>query len=118
MIPSFSSTPLQKLNSWIPFTSPFRPTIEVLEMSEAEELRIREIQTAAGMSRAINRPILVLSDSSAPDTQWANSISGHWSGFLNDFLEDEKENELQFRDKLFQKSIAGKVSIYQTISGK
>lgn len=118
MIPSFSSSPLQKINSWIPFTSPFRPSIELLEASDVKELRIQEIQKAAKISRATNRPILVLSDNSAPDTQWVNSISGHWSRFLNDFLEDDKENELQFRDKLFQKSIAEKVSIYQAMSSK
>jgi hypothetical protein len=118
ILPSVSYVPVQKISSVIPFPSPFLPLIRALDANGAKHLRMREIQTAAEISRTNSRPILVLSDNSAPDTQWANSLSGHWAGFLNDFLEDQEENELQFRDKQFQESISRKVSIYQTMTGK
>jgi hypothetical protein len=47
---------------------------------------------------------VLLSASSGPDTQWVNSLSGHWSAYLNNFLENKIDNEEEFRDPKFQES--------------
>ncbi len=87
----------------IPFTSPVVNLVNIAKGPNASEKeRIMNIYTAARASEASGRPIIVLTNNSGPDTQWANSLSGNWSAYMNAFLENKIDNEIEFRDPSFQ----------------
>jgi hypothetical protein len=70
---------------------------------------------AIKISMETNKPIIFLSNNSGPDTQWVNSISGNWSAYLNNFLENNIDNEVEFRQTDFRKNISGKILIYDSL---
>lgn len=89
----------------IPFTSPFVNLVDIVTgPSEIQKIRIVNIYSAAKLSEVTEKPVVLLSASSGPDTQWVNSLSGHWSAYLNNFLENKIDNEEEFRDPKFQES--------------
>jgi hypothetical protein len=87
----------------IPFTSPVVNLVNVAKGPNASQReRIMNVYTAARASEASGRPIIVLTNNSGPDTQWANSLSGNWSAYINTYLENKIDNEIEFRDPSFQ----------------
>ena len=89
----------------VPFTSPFVNVVNTfMGPSEIEKARIANVYSAAMLSEAAKKPVVLLSTNSGPDTQWANSLSGNWSAYLNSYLENKFDNELEFRDPKFQAS--------------
>jgi hypothetical protein len=69
---------------------------------------------AVAISIDLGKPIIFLSDNSGPDTQWVNSISGNWSAYLNNFLENDFDNEKEFRSRNFQESTSDKILIFDS----
>jgi hypothetical protein len=89
----------------IPFTSPLVNFVDIITgPSEIQKARIVSIYSAAKLSEASEKPVVLLSSSSGPDTQWVNSLSGNWSAYLNNFLENKIDNETEFRDPKFQEA--------------
>jgi hypothetical protein len=89
----------------VPFTSPFVNVVDIfMGPSEIEKARIVNVYSAAMFSEATKKPVVLLSTNSGPDTQWANALSGNWSAYLNGYLENKIDNELEFRDPKFQAS--------------
>jgi hypothetical protein len=70
--------------------------------SETQQIRIENVYSAAKLSMSTRKPVVLLSTNSGPDTQWVNSLSGNWSAYLNNFLENKIDNETEFRDPKFQ----------------
>lgn len=87
----------------IPFTSPFVNLVNIAKGPTASQKeRIFNVYSAAQASEQSGKPIIVITNNSGPDTQWANSLSGNWSAYMNTFLENKIDNELEFRDPSFQ----------------
>ncbi len=87
----------------IPFTSPFVNLVNIATgPTTSQKERITNVYLAARASKLSGKPIIVLTNNSGPDTQWANSLSGNWSAYLNSFLENKIDNEIEFRDPSFQ----------------
>ena len=87
----------------IPFTSPFVNLVNIATGPTASQKeRIANVFSAARASELSGKPIIVLTNNSGPDTQWANSLSGNWSAYINMFLENKIDNEIEFRDPSFQ----------------
>jgi hypothetical protein len=87
----------------IPFASPFVNLVNIASgPSETQQIRIENVYSAAKLSMSTRKPVVLLSTNSGPDTQWVNSLSGNWSAYLNNFLENKIDNETEFRDPKFQ----------------
>ena len=87
----------------IPFTSPFVNLVNIATGPTASQKeRIANVYSAARASELSGKPIILLTNNSGPDTQWANSLSGNWSAYINMFLENKIDNEIEFRDPSFQ----------------
>jgi hypothetical protein len=87
----------------IPFTSPLVNLVNIATGPTAsQEERILNIYSAAQASERSGKPIVVITNNSGPDTQWANSLSGNWSAKINAYLENKIDNEVEFRDPSFQ----------------
>lgn len=87
----------------IPFTSPFVNLVNIATgPTTSQKERIANVYSAARASELSGKPIIVLTNNSGPDTQWANSLSGNWSAYINMFLENKIDNEIEFRDPSFQ----------------
>ena len=79
--------------------------------------RILNIYSAAQFSKLSSKPVVVLTNNSGPDTQWANSLSGNWSAELNEYLENEIDNEIEFRDPDFQAQHKNTFVFYESEKG-
>jgi hypothetical protein len=87
----------------IPFTSPFVNLVNIATgPTTSQKERILNIYSAAQASELSGKPVVVITNNSGPDTQWANSLSGNWSKELNEYLENKIDNEVEFRDPDFQ----------------
>jgi len=87
----------------IPFTSPFVNLVNIATgPTTSQKERILNIYSAAQASELSGKPVIVITNNSGPDTQWANSLSGNWSKELNEYLENKLDNEVEFRDPDFQ----------------
>lgn len=117
-LPYFPIPHIANLNSKIPFNSPILPLKAIFQNSQADQTRANHILKSAKMSLENKMPVALIGLNSGPDSQWANSLSGHWSGFFNDFLEDAVDNEIQFRDKKFRNEVRNKVLFYDIDKGK
>jgi hypothetical protein len=111
-IPTPSMTPLSigiilaatlYLIARLPFSSPFYNLVNIVAgPSMIQQERILNIYSAARVSESSGKPVVLLTSNSGSDTQWANSLSGNWSSYLNEFLENKIDNEIEFRDLNFQ----------------
>ena len=74
--------------SYFPFRSPIVPIYSAAKaMSLESSERVNLILSSALIGRKNERPVILISSQSGPDTQWVNAISGNWSQELNSILE-------------------------------
>jgi hypothetical protein len=107
-----------RLYSYLPLRSPISNVKSILiGPNSSEQKTILTIFAASEKSISSQTPVVVLSNNSGPDTQWVNSLSGYWSGYMNVFLEDKIDNEVQFRDGNFQKENKGRIIFYDSQTG-
>jgi hypothetical protein len=117
-LPYFPVAAIANLTSKIPFNSPTLPIKAIYQNSQADQTRANHILKAAKISVENKKPVALVGFNSGPDSQWVNSISGHWSGFFNDFLEDAIDNEVQFRDEKFRNQVRNNVLFYDVDTGE
>jgi hypothetical protein len=114
-LPYFPLFIIANLNSKIPFNSPTLPLVAIYKNSQADQIRGNLILHGAEESRKAGLPVAIVGMNSGPDSQWANALSGYWSGYFNDFLEDSIDNEMQFRDDDFRKNQENRIIFYKDI---
>ncbi len=74
--------------SYFPFRSPIVPIYSAAKTMTAETSeRASSILSSALIGKQRERPVVLISNQSGPDTQWVNAISGNWSQDLNSILE-------------------------------
>jgi hypothetical protein len=104
--------------SRLPIRSPLSNVMSILIGADADVKRMNlDILKAAELSITRQLPVAILSENTGPDTQWVNSLSGHWSGYLNNYLEDSIDNREQFRNSDFQLSNDGIILFYDPLKG-
>lgn len=74
--------------SYFPFRSPMVPIYSAMKtMTPETSERVSFILSSALIGKQKERPVVLISNQSGPDTQWINAISGNWSKDLNTILE-------------------------------
>jgi hypothetical protein len=104
--------------SRLPIRSPLSNVMTILIGEDADVKRMNfHILKAAEFSITRRLPVVILSENTGPDTQWVNSLSGHWSGYLNNYLEDSIDNQGQFRNLDFQLNNDSIILFYDPLQG-
>ncbi len=110
LVLSLINSMLSQISNYHLFGSIAKDFVYYREISPTLKLQLQ----AATVSTDLGKPIIFLSENSGPDTQWVNSISGNWSDYLNSFLENDVDNEKEFRSRNFQEITSDKILIYDS----